>query len=60
MFAYIIARLSEASTIRGIIMLFGAMGLSVAPEVSEGIITATIATAGVVGVAFADKADKPE
>ena len=53
-FKYILARLSEASTIRGMIMFFGAMGLGVAPELREQIITATIAGSGLIGMVVGD------
>lgn len=51
---FIISRLSEASTIRGLIMFFGAMGLSIAPELQEQIITVTIAGSGLVGMVIPD------
>lgn len=51
---YILARLSEASTIRGLIMFFGAMGLSIAPEIQEQIVMVTIAGSGLVGMVVPD------
>ena len=51
---YIINRLKEASTWRGIALLLTAFGVQVAPEVQEAVITAGIAVAGAVGVMFPD------
>ena len=51
---YLLARLKEASTWRGIALLLTAFGVQVAPEVQEAVITAGIAVAGAVGVLFPD------
>jgi len=52
--AYLLARLKEASTWRGIALLLTAFGVQVAPEVQEAIISVGIAVAGAVGVLFPD------
>ena len=52
--AYLLARLKEASTWRGIALLLTVFGIQVAPEVQEEIISVGIAVAGAVGVLFPD------
>lgn len=52
--AYLLSRLKEASTWRGIALLLTALGVQVAPEVQEAVISAGIAVAGAVGVLFPD------
>ena len=52
--AYLLARLKEASTWRGIALLLTAFGVQVAPEVQEAVISVGIAFAGAVGVLFPD------
>jgi hypothetical protein len=54
MFKYILARLSEASTIRGIIMFFGGLGLTIAPALTDQIIAATVAGSGILGIILKD------
>ena len=52
--AYLLARLKEASTWRGIVLLLTAFGVQVAPEVQDAAISVGIAVAGAVGVLFPD------
>jgi hypothetical protein len=52
--AYLLARLKEASTWRGIALLLTAFGVQVAQEVQEAVISVGIAVAGAVGVLFPD------
>ena len=52
--AYVLARLKEASTWRGIALLLTAFGVQIAPEVKEAVISVGIAVAGAVGVLFPD------
>ena len=52
--AYLLARLKEASTWRGIVLLLTAFGVQVAPEVQDAIISVGIAVAGAIGVLFPD------
>ena len=47
---YIINRLKEASTWRGIFMLLTALGLNIAFELQDSILQAGVALVGVVGV----------
>jgi energy-converting hydrogenase Eha subunit C len=54
MFSYILERLGEASTIRGIIMFFGGLGLTIEPEMMNQIIAITIAGSGIIGMVFKD------
>lgn len=53
--SYLIARLREASTWRGLVMLATAVGLKVEPQVADSIIAVGIAVAGAVGAVFPDK-----
>lgn len=48
---YLIARLSEASTWRGIVLILTALGVSLSPEQAEAIVTVGLAVAGAAGVA---------
>lgn len=52
---YIINRLKEASTWRGIAMLLTAFGLHIAPELQEAVIATGVSAAGLIGVVFPDK-----
>ena len=60
MVEYILARLKEASTWRGIIGLLTAMGISISPEQIDKIVAAGIAAMGVIGAFFGDKFKKSE
>ena len=51
---YLLARLKEASTWRGIALLLTAFGVQVAPDVQDAVISVGIAVAGAVGVLFPD------
>lgn len=53
--AYILDRAKEPSTWRGIILVLTAVGVPVAPALSEAIITFGLGLAGLVGVVSADK-----
>lgn len=48
------ARLKEASTIRGALLICTAMGVYVSPEKQEAIVALGLAIAGAVGVFFPD------
>ena len=54
MVAYIIDRLKEASTWRGIIAFLTAAGLAISPELGEKIIAVGLAIIGVIGMVFKD------
>jgi len=60
MFKYILARFSEASTVRGIIMFFGGLGLTIEPALTDQIIAATIAGSGIIGMLFKDAKESTE
>lgn len=51
---YIIDRLKEASTWRGLILIATALGLNLAPAMQEAIVTAGIGLAGVAGAVLPD------
>ena len=53
--AYLIERLKEASTWRGIILLLTAVGVPVAPALADSIISAGLAIAGLIGAVTPDK-----
>jgi hypothetical protein len=52
---YLLSRLREASTWRGIIMLATAIGIPIAPALAESIIAAGLAIAGIVGMLIPDQ-----
>lgn len=54
-FKYILARLKEASTWRGLVMLGMAAGLKVDPAMADQIIIAGATVAGLVGAIVPDK-----
>lgn len=51
---FILARLSEASTLRGFLMILTAAGVALKPEVADAIVAVGIALAGLVGVLMPD------
>lgn len=53
--SYIIARLKEASTWRGIVALVTAIGVTLTPDQSAAIVAAGLAVMGAVGAFFPDK-----
>ena len=54
MLKYIVARLGEASTWRGIIALLTAAGVTISPEMIDRIVAAGLAVMGIIGVFFKD------
>lgn len=54
MATYIIDRLKEASTWRGIIALLTAAGVTISPEMVDRIVAAGLAIMGIIGVFFKD------
>ena len=52
---YLVARMKEPSTWRGFILLLTAIGVPVAPELQEVIVSAGLGLAGLIGVVTADK-----
>lgn len=55
---YILDRLKEPSTWRGIILILTSAGVAIDPALADAIIPAGIGLAGVIGVVTADK--KPD
>lgn len=53
--SYILARAKEPSTWRGFILLLTALGVPLAPQLAEAIVTAGLGVAGLVGVVAPDK-----
>jgi hypothetical protein len=52
---YILQRIKEASTWRGVILLLTAIGVPVAPAMADSIIAAGLAIAGLIGAFSPDK-----
>lgn len=52
---YILARAKEPSSWRGLFMILTAIGIPIAPELADAIITVGLAIVGAIGVATADK-----
>lgn len=48
--AYILARAKEPSTWRGILLFLTAIGVPVAPELANNIVTVGLGLAGIVGM----------
>ena len=53
--SYLIERMKEPSTWRGLVLLLTAIGIPVQPELTEPIIAAGLAAAGLIGVVTQDK-----
>jgi hypothetical protein len=54
LFRFVVARLSEGSTIRGGIMLLTACGITLKPELQSAIIATGMTLAGLIGVLISD------
>jgi hypothetical protein len=52
---YVLARAKEPSTWRGAILFLTAIGVPIAPQLGEAIVTAGLGLAGLVGMFTADK-----
>jgi hypothetical protein len=52
--AYILERLKEPSTWRGIVLLLTAIGVPIAPGMADMIISAGLAVAGLIGAVTPD------
>lgn len=57
--AYMIARLQEASTWRGIVLVATAFGAVLSPEQQEAIVTAGLLVAGLIGALLPDAKSRP-
>jgi hypothetical protein len=53
---FIVARLSEASTIRGLLMLLTAGGIVLKPDAVDAIVSVGLSLAGLFGVVMPDTA----
>lgn len=53
--SYFFDRIREPSTWRGIILLLTAIGVPVAPQLAEAIVTAGLGMSGLIGVMTPDK-----
>lgn len=51
---YILARLKEASTWRGIVAVVAACGVAISPELSDAIVGAGLGLMGILGAFFPD------
>lgn len=52
---YLLERAKEPSTWRGLFLILTAIGVPVAPEMANAIITVGLGVAGAIGVVTADK-----
>lgn len=52
---YLLARMKEASTYRGIVLVLTAAGVGISPAMAEAIIAAGVGVAGLLGVVMPDK-----
>jgi len=52
---YILARAKEPSSWRGLFLLLTAIGIPVAPQLADAIITVGLSLAGLIGVVAPDK-----
>ena len=52
--SYLLARAKEPSTWRGAILFLTAIGIPIAPQLGEAIVSVGLALAGLVGVATPD------
>lgn len=53
---FVIARLKEASTYRGLMLIFTGLGVALRPEVGEAIVAVGVSLAGLAGVLLPDQA----
>lgn len=52
--AYLIERAKEPSTWRGLVLVLTALGVPMAPEMTQAIVSAGLGIAGLLGVVTAD------
>lgn len=55
LFKYILDRLGESSTWRGLTVLLTGLGVGIQPEMIDHIVATGLAIAGLIGVFFKDK-----
>lgn len=51
---YIMARMQESSTWRGMVLFLSAIGINLEPDQSESIIMIAVGTAGIIGIITGD------
>lgn len=56
---YVITRLQEASTWRGLVLVATAFGAALSPEQQEAIITVGLLVAGLIGALLPDAKNRP-
>lgn len=54
---YLLARAKESSTWRGAILFLTAVGVPIAPQLAEAIVTAGLGLAGLIGILTPDSRD---
>jgi hypothetical protein len=54
---FVLARLREASTYRGLMLILTGLGVALRPEVGEAIVACGMAAAGLIGVLVPDVAE---
>jgi hypothetical protein len=54
---FVIARLREASTYRGLMLILTGLGVALRPEVADAIVAFGMAAAGLVGVFVPDQSE---
>ena len=54
---YVIARLQESSTWRGLVLIATALGAKAQPQVWEAVVTSGLMIAGMIAVIFPDRAE---
>lgn len=57
---FLIARLSEASTYRGIVLGLTGLGLYIRPEVASAVTSIGLGITGLIGIFFPDPTPAPE
>lgn len=57
---YVLARLKEPSTWRGLVLVLTSIGLGISPQQAEAIVAAGLAIAGLIGVFAPDNRTAPK
>ena len=57
---YLIARLQEPSTWRGLVLIATALGAVLSPDQQEAIVTAGLLVAGLIGAAVPDQSSREQ
>lgn len=59
MMAYLLARLQEPSTWRGLVLIATAAGAALSPDQQEAVIAGGLLVAGLLGAALPDREKRP-